>query len=337
MSDTAGVGEPAALAKFLEGPPAAIRLVAEGATGSQVFDVRHPTGRYALRRLRPDMAFDRAEAVAAVHATAYAAGLPVPRLIPSLCGPATAATDEALYSLSEFVDGRPWRYLHAPDLRAAGALLAAWHGALGDVRPLPVPGPTGGLAEPGCLADRFERAVAIAPEIPQIQPVLRWARQWLSDVDVAGFLAGGDVLAHGDFHGGNLLFQPNGQPHVVDFDNVDRLPRESDLGYAVLMMCRRRRGEFELGYDEIALFVGSYLEQGAVRGPLDPRRVLTAMVLSQVPEPDLIVRLPPGDSRRVSVLASQVRALSRIREMEEDIAAWLSRAILRTCAVGVPS
>ncbi len=337
MTNTAGVAESAALAEFLESPAHGIRLAAEGATGSRVFDVRHPTGRYALRRLRPDMAFDRAEAVAAVHATAYAAGLPVPQPIPSRQGAATVATDEGVYSLSEFIDGRTCRYRDAPELCAAGALLAAWHCALDNVRPLPVPGPTGSLRESGRLADRFERAVAIAPGTPRGEAVLHWARRWLSDADVAGFLGGDNVLAHGDFHAGNLLYRPNGRTYVVDFDNADRLPSEFDLGYAVLMMCRRRRGDFELRYDEIALFVGSYLGQGTARALLDPHRVLIGMVLSQVPEPDLILRLPPGDPRRVSVLASQVRALSRIREMEADIAAWLSRAVRQASVAGVLS
>jgi aminoglycoside phosphotransferase (APT) family kinase protein len=300
---------------FRGGAPASVARLTEGATGTALARVEHDGRSYVIRRLRPDASAARAESVCQVHRTAFDSGLPVPEPHSLRDGRYCLAYGGRLYTMSSFVSGEPFDFTQGAQLSTAADLLARWHVTMR-------PG-TGHRDQPGlaaCLADPVHMETRLDRVRPQVDTcgadLLAWARQLLLESLYPGFWKLPAVVCHGDFHGTNLLFDGSGSARLIDFDNTGMLPALYDVAYAVLMLCRTGRGDFVIDRARAIRFLTDYRDRAAVPAIPDPRLLVPAMVLTQLPEPDLLAALPAEDCRRQSLLNSQLLALRRIRAQQ---------------------
>jgi spectinomycin phosphotransferase len=88
----------------------------------------------------------------------------------------------------------------------------------------------------------LEQAVAEMPEEPIAQQCTTLLRQHSAEIRtliarterLAAILPGQElplVLCHADLHAGNLLVEPNGRLHIIDWDEIVLAPKEHDLMY----------------------------------------------------------------------------------------------------------
>lgn len=182
-----------------------------------------PVVPLVLQRERPGSVGGTLDVEAQVLRTAYAGGVPVPRLV---AVDASGALLGAPFLLTERVEGEtiPRRILRDPSLASArerfaadcGRILAGIHGLpVGDVPTLP-------------RRDELQELVGHLDNALVASPAFELAVLWLAENRPAAVEPG---VVHGDFRNGNLILGPDGVRAVLDWELTHAGDPMEDLGW----------------------------------------------------------------------------------------------------------
>lgn len=258
----------------------AIQPFPRGSPASPKALIRAEKGRFLLKRRREGAAaLERILFAHRVQLRLAERGFPLPRLVGTQASNASVLERQgALYEVFAFVPGAPFDG-SAVQAQAAGACLALLHASLSDfpTHDAPtdlllrgyhnrhdLPGQLSvapaqvskawrlGLAEREALdraAAWLAQAYTEAAQQAEAEGLSQWPRQ----------------VVHGDFHGGNLLFTPQGQvAAALDYDSVRVEPRVMDLANGALQLSLTRGGDAlahwpaELDLGRLRAFLGGY-------------------------------------------------------------------------------
>ncbi|HKU43981.1 MAG TPA: phosphotransferase, partial [Polyangiales bacterium] len=250
-------------------PIDAVRALGAGASNA-LFEVSASKQRYYLRRYRRL----RSDAVARQHALirhARARGIPTPLPLDVRGESWLQAPDGAIWAMFEAAEGaQVCKPATHQQLRAAGHMLAALHGALGDAAADALP--TLRLAWDGpSWIERLERIRARILELPAPDATDDWAlrrveaqQQWLADADClhAYEPQHAPQLIHGDYQLDNLFFGAERVSGIIDWDNAASMPRTYELARACFFMCEMRPDDaaaLVAGYQELSTLSASEL------------------------------------------------------------------------------
>lgn len=222
----------------------------QGGATNRVYRVEGAHGAAYLRRYkRPDPALVAREHV--VIRRARAGGVPAALPIAARDGRTVVERDGAVFALYEPAAGAQVASgtLGLEHARAAGAMLATLHDALGS---LPDAGYTRWQLQWNGAAwcerlDRVEQAILVRKAPDETD---RWAlervraqRAWLSNAACRhGYQPRVPAqLTHGDYQDANLFFDPSGVSGVIDWEQAAFMPRAYELARAVSFMFRLER------------------------------------------------------------------------------------------------
>jgi len=222
-----------------------------------VWRVRADEGEFALKRLGREAAPTWLDFQRAATDRAAICGIPVERLVSSVDGRTTIEAGNEQWQLRRYVPGRSMTDGALPDLRAAGAFIAALHAV-----------PLDGLLAGGNPVQDMEYWLAadepgldeLAATVVRCTSIETWERLGTAyrdayrrargELDWPLYDALPKVLTHGELAGSNLVFGPDGTlVGVLDWDGVDVRPRVYDLARASLFLARTARGAFTVDHD----------------------------------------------------------------------------------------
>ena len=215
--------------------------------------------------------------------------LPVERIVPTAHGATSASVAGRVVRVTSFLHGESLVAARRGDreLLAYGAQLAALHHAVAAIDLDPRTTPWNLLA----LDDYAEVAPALAAEIaPQVQRVVDDART----ETLPALQALPAVLAHNDFHGDNLLVDPERPERIVgilDFGDLTRTPRVAECAVAA-SYARGYAAAETSPWSPAAVFVAGYRDGLAALGapPLSDveERLLPRLVLLRLAQRALL-------------------------------------------------
>ncbi len=176
------------------------------------------------------------------------AGFPAPGLLPHVYGDSLLVLGGDCYEIQEYIAGRPYDHSRAHDLEQAGITLGRYH-VLVEGFSLPPPRKVGGLYHPRMLQSNLANLteswqLGRNPAFTEI--VSRVAAQ--SDDLADRFACHGtlpELVIHGDYYAGNLLFDGNQVVAVVDYDKARWQPRVVELAEALIYFASPRPGHMQ--------------------------------------------------------------------------------------------
>lgn len=267
---------PALLARWGNRLQAPVRLLEGGGLINETWVVGAPA-TWVLQRLHPIFPDAVNSRVAWVTEALEAAGVPTPRLLPTVDG-APSARDEggATWRVLTFVPGQSFHRAPSADhARRAASLVARFHAALlphlGDLEPL-----RPGVHDTSAHMARLVAALQECGEHRLASGIREVGEEILSawDRHVARDPGAIPILrpAHGDLKISNVRFDVDGQEAVclLDLDTLGRMPLSEELGDALRSWCNpcgedEREPTLDLVTFDAAL--GGYLSSAPFVGP----------------------------------------------------------------------
>ena len=172
-------------------------------------------------------------------------GFPVPRLLPNSRGETFSVCDspletDAVYALSEFIEGSDYDITNLDQLRASGEMLGLLHQQLRQFQ---------SHIQPAIPPLETELFIQLKARLARLQPVVAKDSSapipidsWIDEVDLLKSAVDpihdtqyeGDWLIHGDYRAQNLKFDGNGIRAILDLDTACPASRLYDLGYALV-------------------------------------------------------------------------------------------------------
>lgn len=235
-------------------------------------------GRYFLKRRHPHLR--RPDLIRAQHdlmAWLRQANFPVPAIVPTVSGETFLALDGEFCEIHEYIEGRPYDHDRPAHLEEAAVTLGRYHTcvqgfasqALRDLGALY--GPT---ILRTTLTDLSEAwGLDRKPDLAQMAGQLE-----AHALDLATRLAGHSVLPHlvihGDYYGGNLLFDGDRIVGVVDYDKARWQPRVIELAEALIYFATERPGHLQhivysgtLDLGVVQQFLAAYNDMASLSEP----------------------------------------------------------------------
>ncbi|MHB0878256.1 MAG: phosphotransferase [Anaerolineae bacterium] len=247
------------LAKYDLGEVGAVQ--AGGGTAAPKVIVATASGRYLLRRRRPEMSYD--EVVAFDHraiAAAGDAGLPVARPLTGRDGRTWVRRGDCTYELFPFIEGlERFRPGDRGQIAAAAAALARLHRATAPLEP-----PARKRWPREHLISTMTETLAAALQTHSDDDLFRAeAAQMLASARRLGSELSPELVAslphtvtHGDYTPANVQFRGDTIGGIFDFDWVSRQARLQDVGEALQFFAFPRLRE--LDPDSIWSLVGAW-------------------------------------------------------------------------------
>ena len=219
------------------------------AASNEHFVARAARGTFFIKQVRDADALygrggiARLETVSRAVAALGDAGLPVERLVPTASGAPLVSSSRSVLRVYRFIEGRPYGG-SAAELRGAASALGRLHaeGARSlspalrrRIEALESPYP---LCETAADLDGLERWLHGRPAYAALRrafPLVRETAVWPATLKSAPL-----VLAHNDFHPGNILYGPGGAPVLIDLDSLSLAPARKCAALAVLRFAVRR-------------------------------------------------------------------------------------------------
>jgi|GEM_PF-2603292 len=96
------------------------------------------------------------------------------------------------------------------------------------------------------------------------------------------------TIIHGDYHGGNLLFNNCNLNAIIDWDNSNLGPRIYDLSKSMYLLCRYQHGVFKINYDLIELFIKEYSSKTTQVSEEELAVISLLLALNYIPKPEYI-------------------------------------------------
>jgi homoserine kinase type II len=206
-------------------------------------------GQYFLKRRHPHL--HQSDLIRAQHDLMewlWQAGFPAPAIVPTANGKTFLTLDDQFYEIHEYIEGQPYDHNRPDHLEEAATTLGRYHTcvegfASQSLRNL------GTLYSPTILrttlTDLSEAwGLDRNPDLAKIAGQLE-----AHALDLAARLAGFSTLPHlvihGDYYGGNLLFDGNRIVGVVDYDKARWQPRVVELAEALIYFTTERPGHLK--------------------------------------------------------------------------------------------
>lgn len=203
------------------------------------------------------------------------AGFPASVPLPAFDGQSWVRADDRIWAALSYLPGRPLVAEQAPDMEAAGALLARYHQAA-RIAPLATQRPTAaGLTQLDDVMPWRPLRAALG-DVSKLGAFVAHLQNLETSLKHLGYSDLEHLVIHGDATNDNLIVDGK-PPHIVgliDFGSAHRSPWIFDIGAALW-----RSGRFDLDgveYDpgRIQRFVAGYLGEAPI-----PRRLAWAIPL----------------------------------------------------------
>jgi len=231
--------------------------VTRGSTAHATIVLDTDRGQFFLKK-RSGRAAEapRCAEVHRLHRHLLRAGFPVPRLVRQPdSGRSIAQCGERVYELTHFVFGQPFNQT-APASRAAGQMLARFHLHVASLQPPhteahlaatfhDVRAPLEAVADriAACVCRDDPRAERARVE-DRVRSLIRRYALAADRVNGEGFHHWPRMIVHGDWHPGNLVYEPEGSGilAVLDLDSMRFEPRVVDVANGALHFSMRSAG-----------------------------------------------------------------------------------------------
>ncbi len=203
-------------------------------------------GRYFLKHRHPS--HSQPELIRGEHVLMVwlkRAGFPAPRLLRHVYGDTLLVLDGECYEVQEYIAGRPYNHGRRQDLERAAATLGRYHVLVEGFSPPPM-WRIGELYHPRILQSNLASLVEswkLDRNSEFMEIVYRVAAQ--SDDLAARFACHGtlpELVIHGDYYAGNLLFDGDQVVAVVDYDKARWQPRAVELAEVLIYFASPRPG-----------------------------------------------------------------------------------------------
>jgi homoserine kinase type II len=206
-------------------------------------------GQYFLKRRHPNL--HRPDLIRVQHDLMEwlrQAGFPAPAIVPTVSGETFLALDGEFYEIHEYIEGQPYDHDRPDHLEEAARTLGHYHTCVKGftsqaLRDLGAPYSPTILRT--TLTDLGEAwGLDRDPDLAQIAGQLE-----AHALDLAARFAGLGALPHlvihGDYYGGNLLFDGDRIVGVVDYDKARWQPRVVELAEALIYFATERSGHLK--------------------------------------------------------------------------------------------
>jgi len=226
-------------------------------------------GRFFLKRRHPDLrnpgiiCFQHA-----LVAHLRGMGFPAPDILPTRSGETFLKHNGEFYEIQEYIEGAPCEHVNPENFRAAAATLAHYHICVKDFAAQPTRDHSD-LYDPAILAKHLtelkktweaERDSTLAKIVQKLES---------QAADLTARFAEHEhlpnLVIHGDYHCGNLLFKGNRIVGVVDYDKACWQPRILELAEALIYFASPSPGHLRhlvypgvLECDKFASFLHHY-------------------------------------------------------------------------------
>ncbi len=206
-------------------------------------------GPYILKRRHP--ALQDSDIITAQHQLIgflLKAGFPAPVIKASSAGETLLNLDGRFYEVQEYIDNNPFDFKNAAHFDEAARTLGWYHSSVQKFDP-PSTLRRGPLYDPRLLAKAIANLSEILGQNSSANQAEIIERLDFLLLNLKSSFSGHKELPylviHGDYYGGNLLFQRNRIVGVIDYDKARWAPRAAELAEAVIYFSAIRPGHLK--------------------------------------------------------------------------------------------
>jgi homoserine kinase type II len=283
------------------------------------------TGQFLLKRRHASLR--KPGLVQAQHALVrylLRAGFPAPALVCTRYGNRLLVYREEVYEVQEYIPGHPFDPAAAGHLAAAARMLSFYHRAVMRFdhkalhQPVPRYGSSALRTAVGALVDAWR-----LPVPPELELLLRQLVEHVRDLE-GRYQAFGplpELVIHGDYHGGNLIFRGDQIVGVVDYDLAHWCSRMMEVAEALIAFCTDPELQLKhivysgaLDLERVSSFLTAYQEEASlseaeIRALPDlVRSIWLCAALDPPLEPQLSLQDAPNALPEILALAQWVVA-----------------------------
>jgi len=236
---------------------------------NQNWVIQTTRGRYFLKHRHPELQNRRV--IRAQHALLdhlQKAGFPAPAILPTASGETLLVLDDEFYEIQGYIEGAPYEDARSAHVQAAGIMLARYHDCVQGFTPWTLCH-MGDLYDPPILTSHLTRLKALWTRIrdPALAEMVRQLASHEEDLRSRFALHEQlpHLVIHGDYHGGNLLFDGDRIVGVVDYDKARWQPRIVELAEVLIYFASSRPGHLKhlvyrgfLDWDKFTSFLQHY-------------------------------------------------------------------------------
>lgn len=247
--------------------------------------------RYVLRRYRRNSDPQRVAFQLRFQQELQRLGFPSAEIIPpkgrTAAEESFVVAKNGVWALSTYVEGQEYDFARPAQVRGAARYLAGFHNlraslnheeVISAITPIIKRWWTDSEAEIEGLEKLF-----IGDNIQDEISFLRtWRQELLEDCPLGKLEALPVGWVHGDYHGRNMVFVEDRLTGVFDLDVLHRGPMLEDLGFAIFMFGREKRGSHSIRADIACTFLAEYIHH----------RPLSQQELEALPTMVVISRMP---------------------------------------------
>lgn len=195
-------------------------------------------------------------------------GFPAPKILATKSGDTLLVLDERFYEIQTYIEGGPYRPDRPEHFQAAAAMLGYYHlsvdgflnQALSD---------QGKLYCPQVLNENLTNLMKEWKTCgdPRVKKIFRQIKSSASELRerFARHPHLPEIVIHGDYHAGNLIFQNDRIVGVVDYDKSSWQPRVAELAEALIFFSSTSEGSLKhlvysgfLSWDKFSKFLLGY-------------------------------------------------------------------------------
>jgi homoserine kinase type II len=228
-------------------------------------------GRFFLKRLNPLLR--QSNLVSAQHQLVqhlHRADFPAPRIVPTRTGHTLLTLDGEWYEIQEYIEGEPYNHDRPAHLHEAATTLGRYHTCVEPFTPQALRSP-GDLFTPPVIRNNLSNLIDLWG-IDQERESAKLAGRLSIEIShlAARFAAHGtlrQLVTHGDYYGGNLLFDGDRIVGVVDYDKAQWQPQIAEVAEALIYFASPGSGHMKhivypgfLEWEPLSCFLESYYQ-----------------------------------------------------------------------------
>jgi homoserine kinase type II len=239
--------------------------------------VETPTGRYVLKRRHPSLC--QPDLVAAQHALIshlHAVGFAAPEIVRTRRGGTSVRWNARMYELQKRIPGDPGDRLRPAHVCAAAWTLGHYHRLVSGFD-RPVLHRLGPRYSPLVLTSTLERlnGECRRPITVETQPILNRLKEHARHLaEQLGQLENlPELVIHGDYYAGNILFRGDEIAGVVDYDQAHWSARAQEVAEATIYFAQEPGARFRhivysgvLDLDAVPRFLAAYADNVRLTG-----------------------------------------------------------------------
>jgi homoserine kinase type II len=206
-------------------------------------------GRYFLKHRHPSLCQpDLSCAQHALITWLRQGGFPAPALVPTVEGETLLLLDGQCYEVQVYIEGAPYDHDRPAHLEEAAVTLGHYHTLVAGFAPAALCG-LGDLYHPTILSAKLA-SLTQAWEVhrdPDLAPIVSQLAAQAADLATrfAGHGTLPQLVIHGDYYAGNLLFDGERVVGVLDYDKARWQPRVVELAEALIYFASPRPGHLK--------------------------------------------------------------------------------------------